>query len=308
MKKQILSILPLIVVGCLAGCSKNQDYDIYKDLENFTLENKEDYASIGAGSLSEESSAAKKQASLFKVKERDEFGTAYYGSSYNDYGSEYASSLESNNEFYLIGQLKNEDIKKLSFRNKNNSLNVCIQSFCDVGNFIGFSPKIPDAILNANSSRSKNATSTGPEQPIGHALEIGYHCLFEDCILSKQTGKIYKISEEISSSCYPISYKVLDDGSLFLLSSAVYHIFENEDGLNFKKIGSTDGCAASDKFGNILTKRGIFTPSDLKFHKTASYFEDATINYDPLLEIFWAKNNGDFYIFNENSEWIGNNK
>lgn len=192
---------------------------------------------------------------------------------------------------------------------KNNSLNVCIKSFCDVGNFIGFSPKIPDAILNASSSHSKNATSTGPEQSNTshiYTLETGYKCLLQDCILSKQSGKIYKIPEEISSNYIPSSCKVLADKSLFLISDygEIYRMFENENGLNIQKIGSIDGCAALDKFGNVLTKRGIFSTSDLKFYRIASYFEDTIINYDPLLEVFWAKNNGDFYIFDENGKFI----
>lgn len=313
MKKQIFSILPLIVVGCLVGCTDNSpsshqtgtgtnglggtsgteyiDDNVYANLQNFKLDDKQNYVAIGAGSLADESYTVKNQTSFFKNAEKDEFGNAYVGIRDSSWSKDYyGECLESENRFYLIGQLKNDEIQKLSFSGEKDSLNICIDRFCRAGNFISFCP-----MMDTTTEREKYAVSTDQK------------AFFYDYILSTKSGKIYSCA--YGWGTYFI--KALNDGSLIAYvdqsgeSQRLFHVYEDDNGLNFQNLGSNYEYFYVDKYNNIMIPTGIITSSDFKLHRNQTYFEeDAKFSYDPFLEVFYVIQNNDYYVFNENGEFV----
>lgn len=297
-KKRIVITLFALIFGACVGCS-NEDGDrrIYSELQNYRLENVNDYQALGVGSLGEPIQGKSKR----QAKNGNEMETAEYVSNH-DLDSQFTSP----NKFTLIGKMNDGEIKNLSFSNGTVSLNVEISSYYEWGNFISFMPV---------KYNEENST---------YELYNSCDLLFCDYFrpfytLSKKTGKIYKTEPffKVNGAILPNPGSgfiiATDEGNICFavsaINDAVLKIYENEQGLNFKFLGDNHYCMEIDNYGNVLLENGIITNSDSALHSFSSYLNGKPhVEFNHISGEIFAYLDDDYgettYVFDKNERFV----
>lgn len=299
MKKTLIIPLLALGVGACIGCSNQED--LYKELQNFKLDNISDYQAIGIGSIEGSNSSKKSRKTLKREaskQDQDDEKPVYLGGLGGCGLLLKKYKQESSQPFTLIGQLKNGEMERLSFTNQRHSLNVPIWDYLNWGDYISFTVG-NDIGIREDQSKVYALCNTGWFQsPDQHSTYT----------LSLSTGKIYE--SFATNPGFLTDYAKAQDGSTVFLfgadSGEAYRVYENEEGLNYKYLGKHQ-YERLDKYGNILVDNGIVSVTDSRLHKFESYLEGKVdISFDSINREIYAFSNEDgrTYFLNENGEFV----
>lgn len=339
MKIKILSLLccSMLIVGCsnnksnvnsiLSINSNNSDNsssnittsnepskDVNSRLQDFKVENFDKYSSIGYGVFTNDTNDNTKQLRRIKKSNNTNNKASYLGSS-----SYYVSSKS---PFTLLG-LNGNNIEKLNFTDNSNSININIESFRDLGNFIAFMPELDYGNIERTSH-----TLYFPEQYPYFYGQITMADLFatysvihwDTYFLSKKTGKIYNVSTNLTAgersenneeeNKIMVSEAAYGGDTLYVRlknSSKICIVKEENNSLVFTETNLPEARYV-DKYGNIIYESGIIT-TDMKNHKFTSYFEDTEYKdytFDSIeKEIkYYSKDGQHIYVFGSDNKFI----
>ncbi len=129
-------------------------------------------------------------------------------------------------------------------------------------------------------------------------------------LLSKKTGRIYQYTEKT------FIFRLLIGGGItyctLATSNKVCKIVEENDTLQFietkipsEYLNDDTSVAGIDKYGNLLTAKGIITP-DLKINKLSSYFEGGTFYFNKLTRqiTHFSEDRLKVYVLNSEGQFV----
>lgn len=269
MKKNVVMLLSILMpMMATTGCQSQQEK--YNNmLSNAKIKNIESYSQLGyvSKSISTNKKNGRKNA-------------------WGSYGKKQTSKS------YLAG-LVGEEVTGLSLSNGSSFWDIPISIYCDLGDFIGFTPEgfydYSDAVYEINNIKS-----------CGYVAELAY-------ILSKKTGKIYYINQSFDASA-TISFFLYGSKALYTKYNAgndysywATVVEENEqlvitksDMLQFldPKLNSDD--VKFDKYGNILVDGKIYGYNQKALEPNIKI--DMPYVYEPFTNTFYTYYDDSFYI------------
>ncbi len=336
MKKKVsLAIGLLSFVSLVTACSNKTTIN-WKD---YRLENVGDYTAFGCGSISDKQSETKgKKARLNKDGNNDFVKAQYLGSVCDEFNCIFDAS-----PITLIG-LTNGKVKELGFANGESNKSITIDRYGEFGDFIYFTYFDVDKYIEEVNYNAEHPHFNTGESLTYAKPEYSYDCQIFDfdgldgnmtflpCfetwdsndnswrsasyLFSKKTGKIYAYTSDSQISSFAIGGGIIYSYVPTVSNDHICKIVEENETMQFveTKIPSeylTDFVDDSrgirpgiDKYGNLLTSKGILTP-DMKIHKFSSYFDGGTFDLNSQKQIVhFSKDHLKVYILNSEGQFV----
>lgn len=274
MKKNVVMLLS-ILMPMLATTGCQNEYDAYqskieKMLSDTKVKNIESYSQLGYVSKTSSDGKRNGRKNAYKVEKW------------------------STTKFYLAGMI-GEEVVGLDLSNGNSFWDLPLSSYCDLGDFIGFSP---ESFHYAEEHRFDWARGFGDCE-----CSIDY-------LLSKKTGKLYKCnSEQMGLTSFKYGEKILYAHYTGENDAYWATITEENEQLVIKKSGMLDFIYSDlmnnpaelyfDRYGNIL-KSGLDSIATIYGHDqktlTPNIEIDMPYGYDKFTNTIYTYHDGSFYV------------
>lgn len=320
MKKKVsLAIGLLSFVSLVTACSNKTTIN-WKD---YRLENVGDYTAFGCGSISDKQSETKGKKTRLNKDGDNDFVKAQYLFENN---SENDNFITDSSPITLIG-LTNGKVKELGFTNGESNKNITIDHYVEFGDFVYFNyfdvekynrehPN-DEPVYSCTVSKIDNNSLVHADIYPGLYIDSNArdssdkYITWLSYLLSKKTGRIYQYTEKT------VIHQLLIGGgitycTLLGTSNKVCKIVEENDTLQFIETKIPSGylnddtsVAGIDKYGNLLTAKGIITP-DLKINKLSSYFEGGTFYFNKLTRqiTHFSEDRLKAYVLNSEGQFV----
>lgn len=337
MKKKVsLAIGLLSFVSLVTACSNKTTIN-WKD---YRLENVGDYTAFGCGSISDKQSETKGKKARLNKDGNNDFAKAQYLSENN---SENDNFITDSSPITLIG-LTNGKVKELGFTNGESNKSITIDHYGEFGDFIYFTYFDVDKYIEGVNYNAEHPHFNTGESLTHTKPEYSYDCQIFDFdgldgnmtflpyfetwdsndnswrsasyLFSKKTGKIYAYTVDSQISSFAIGGDIIYSCVPTVSNDHICKIVEENETMQFveTKIPSeylTDFVDDSrgirpgiDKYGNLLTAKGIITP-DMKIHKFSSYFDGGTFDLNSQKQIVhFSKDHLKVYVLDSEGQFV----